>query len=205
MRRSAWLGLLILAGCAGTPGGPEVPSTPPDEEAPKIIKVSYLRYDYVADPRTQQKKWIHSYRIMLSEGWTARDRSPRERFLAIYRDPFFCDSVPDEVLARLVEEIRRKGFDQLQGRDVESINLDDLKRAERTGEKDVLKWKRIIQVETDTWKKCVTLEDNDDTARGAKPVGPLTRAFLDVERAVLQVAMSFTIQVTVEKDPARPR
>ncbi len=205
VRSGAWIALLAL-GCSGT--GSSTDGVTPEEGATQVAKISYLRFDFIQNPQTGQKKWIHTYRLMLSESWRAK-RGPAnakdEPFLRLYMDPYLSDAVPDSVMAGLLTEIRRKGFDQLQETPVEMINLEALRRAEREGNKDVLKWKRIIFVETDTWKRCITCEDNDDTGRGSRPPGPKTKAFLEVERAVLSVATGYTIQVTVEKDPTKLR
>jgi len=194
---------LVLAGCAST-GSSDLP---PDDGTPKVIKVSYLRFDYIQDPRTGKARWVHNYRLMLSQGWT--DKRGRERlnepFLRAFRDPFYSDSVPDGVMQKLVNDLQARGFDSLKTTPAERFNLEQMRRQEREGNRDALKWIRIITVETEAGARCVCFEDNDDTGRGTRPVGPQTRAFLECERQVLAVATGYTIQVTVEKDPANPR
>ncbi len=193
------LGLVACQGGAGSNtsnNNGEDPFTP--GETGKAIKVTYIRFNF--DPRT--KKYVPEYRVMLSDGWRAKNgRSAREPFLKIYKNPFLAESIPDVVLAELVGSMIKFGLNDLRSTTPEMVDLQQLKAIEKTNQAEVaMRW-RIINVETDDIKKTILFPQNDDrpstTGFAAK--------FAKVEREVIKVAVQWTVQVTYEAPPLVPK
>ena len=203
MRCSVVLLGLIAAGCSGGGGGGGATDTSGDpyasSETVRPIKVTYVRFNW--DKRL--RKWTPEYRIMLSDGWRQKmGQSPREPFTRMYKSPFLADSIPDELLARLVREMVRAGLNDLHDTSLDRINLEAYKRAERFGEdqrshEEIAKL-RLINVETESMKKSVAFGDNLDSREQAD-------RFVKVEREVIKIANAYTVQITIEASPAVPK
>ncbi|MBI4564958.1 MAG: hypothetical protein HY716_09735 [Planctomycetes bacterium] len=186
----------LLAGCGGSHAQlSDAELFGPDEGRGLAIKVSYLRYDYRPDPKTRTNRLGHSYFLMMSEGWkNKRGSDANEPFQKIFRDPFYSDSIQDEILIALVRRMEAAGFHELRETPLESIDLDLLRRVEQTQDARTAGRIRVITVETDKFRKTVTYNDNDD-ARGTEP-GPLNTIFWHVQREILLLAPQYTVQVS---------
>ena len=207
-RFSGLVAAVLAAGCAGGDGGGTAAepwsSTGDSDPDGKIIKVSYVRFIAEQDAKTHQTRFVHNYRFMLSQGWTNR-RGPRakEPFEKLWRDSFRAESVPDRVMEELVRRMNAAGLNELKDTSLDRIDLETLRRLDRSDDLKTATRMRIITVETDRGRKTVTYYDNDDSRAGT--MGPLTKRFLAVEQEMLKVMAQYTIQVSVETDSTMPR
>lgn len=212
LRHRAVLGLagIFLAGCAGgaspdagSPFNEPAPSTTNPGTAGKAIKVSYVWFFEEQDVRTRQTRVVHNYRYMLSEGWTNRKGpTPQEPFERLWRDPYMA-TVQDSVMEELVGRMMAAGFGELKESDLGRVDLEALRRIEKTNDRQAAKMARVITIETENFKKSATLRDNDDSKGNL--AGPLMQKYRAVEKTVLAQMSGFTIQVTVEKSATMPR
>lgn len=208
--RTLLLLALVAAGCGGT-GSSNSGTTggdPFETGASRAIKVTYIRYNL--EPRA--KRWEPEYRIMLSDGWRQKNgQSPREpQFTKIFRHPFLAESIPDEVLVVLAREMVRAGLNDLRDTTIDRINTEELKKIERLSTQDPnvierVKVLRIINIETEDFKKTVTFYDNDDRLMGPPSRDSLSFKFSLVEREVIKVAVQYTVQIRIEANPAIPK
>jgi hypothetical protein len=210
----------VLAGCSGGGGANEAagPSfRDPDTTGGTPVKVSYVKVSYVRFNEEQDmnnprvSKFVHHYRYMLSEGWKNR-RGPRamEPFEKIWRDIYKAESVPDNVMQELVQRMMAAGFADLRETPMERINVEALRRIERTNDRATGQRTRYITVETEKFKKTVSYADNDDSRAdpstpGARIKGPLMEKFLAVETAMLNIMSAYTIMTSVETESSMPK
>ncbi|MBI2932859.1 MAG: hypothetical protein HYY16_14535 [Planctomycetes bacterium] len=189
---SAWL---LTNGCS-SPRGPQEPA--PAEG--KAVKITYIRFNL--DPRTRLNR--HEYRILVSEGWRSKHGAPRDAFAKLYRDPF-QGTVPDAVMMQLLEEMRRRGFEELRETSLRAIDPRTLAKVEKSPDEELGKKWRIIHVETDDFQKTVTFADNDDRLLGTPGKDQLAFKFGKVETEVLKVAFLYTALVSYEAPPMIPK
>ena len=200
----------FLAGCAGGGGGGTNEAAGPSFSDPDLtggtpIKVSYVRFNAEQDMNNPRvTNFVHHYRYMLSEGWKNR-KGPRslEPFEKIWKDIYKAESVPDNVMQEFVKKLMDAGFGDLRETSLDKVNLETLKRIERTNDRPTGQRTRYITIETETYKKTVCYADNDDSRAGVK--GPLTDKFLKVEEALIPVMSAYTILTSVESRSAMPK
>ena len=199
-----------LSGCGGTGGGTSTISgagpsfRDEDSTGGTPIKISYVRFNEEQDPVARTTKFVHHYRVMLSQGWMNR-KGPKanEPFERIWREVYRGESVPDRVMEEIVKKAMAAGFGELRETPVDRINTEQLRRIEKMNDRATGQRTRFITIETEGFKKTAAYYDNDDSRAGVK--GPLTAKFLAVEAELLQIMPMYTIMASVKSDSSMPR
>lgn len=190
------LAVPFILGCAtsqGTPSSANAPSDPFAANEGKAIKVTYIRFNW--DDKARQ--FVGTYRIMLSEGWVKKyGASPREPFPRVFPRPYRGEGIPDSMMELLISEMVRFGLHDLNATTADRVDLEALKRVERSTDYNVVAGWRMINIETDTIRKTVIAKDN---------LLELGQKFNKVETQVVRVANMYTVQVTVERLPTIPK
>jgi len=146
------LACALLAGCAGGGESSDEASYLDPDTPGKAIKVSVVWFPPPdKDPRTKVANWRHQYRYMLSQGWVnKRGKSTKEPFEKIYRDPWMADEgVQDSLMEALVRRLEEVGLGRLKETPLEMINIEALRRIERTNDGATAQRTLIITVETE--------------------------------------------------------